>query len=167
MLTNKIFNASALKDSLFVSFDPGRPYSWLGSSIWMTGVIYMDDGSQPMEGKCIFSFYSTFLLPLTMVLFPHWICSIILCFWFHLLLLLQAVWSYIDKNAFMLKCMYIRMLKVLWKEKLLSWQIRNIGEERSHGFLLIYIDDIVAVICLLTVTNHFHHAAFTYTTLTY
>ena len=35
------------------------------------------------------------------------------------------------------------------------------------SFLLIYIDDIVAVICLLTVTNHLHHAAFTYTTLTY
>ena len=35
------------------------------------------------------------------------------------------------------------------------------------SFLLIYKDDIVAVICLLAVTNHFHHAAFTYTTLTY
>ena len=35
------------------------------------------------------------------------------------------------------------------------------------SLLLIYVDDIVAIICHFTVTNHLHHAAFAYTTLTY
>ena len=37
----------------------------------LTRVIYMDDGSHPMERTCIFSFSSTFLLPSASILSPH------------------------------------------------------------------------------------------------
>ena len=67
MLTNKIFNASALNDTHFVSVDLSHPYRWPGSSIWMTVVVYMDDGSHPIARRYVSSFSSTFFLPFVSV----------------------------------------------------------------------------------------------------
>ena len=70
MLTNKIFNASALNRYYLTSADPGHPYRWPESAIWTTLVSYIDYLCQPMWEEYSLSFFTCQLLPLIIIFHP-------------------------------------------------------------------------------------------------
>ena len=81
MLTNKIFNASALNRHYLASADPGHPYRWLGSAIWMTLVSCIDYLGQQYEKSILrpslpasysHSSLSIILLHLTIIFSLHY-----------------------------------------------------------------------------------------------
>ena len=52
------------------SADPGHPYRWLGSAIWMTLVSCIDYLGQPIREEYSPSFVTSQLLPLIIIIHP-------------------------------------------------------------------------------------------------